>query len=255
MATALFNENEIWKRETVEINGTTFGILFIYDQCPEHPRDQFSFAGVMIERQTRGYYKATIGDGPGWNSEDEFLKWAKRERCEVIQGDDGEFWYITPEVGQKEWGKIYGGKWRRAARACMEDQAAIIEAWREGNVFGWVLTDESESEQIESCWGFYGESNFEYMLDEATSAATAYANDPENRRFTLCFNNGISPAIMADLTADELVNIYQEQPDLYGKIQDVLPEFQNLSEYLQNMDLGECTDISGKLTFIIQRTK
>lgn len=245
MSKQLFEEHEIAKRETVEINGTTFGILFIYDQDIEHPRDQFSFAGVMIERQTRGYYKATIGNGPGWDNEEDFLRWAKRERCEVVQGYNEEFWYVTPEIGREEWGKFYGGKWRRAAKATMEDQAAIIKAWMEGNVFGWILTDESESEQIDACWGYYGEQSFGSMLEAATEAAKAYANNPENRRFILCYLDGMSSTIQEGATIEDVCSISE------GKAEEI-------TELLKSMEFGECTEFLefGRFdSIIIKRTK
>lgn len=245
MSDQLFQEHEIAKRETVEINGTTFGVLFIYDQYPEHPRDHFTFAGVMVEETRIGRLMATIGDGPGWNSKDEFLKWAKRKRAEVVEGYDGEFWYVAPEEGREQWEKIYGGKWRRAAKATMEDQAATIKAWKEGDVFGWVLTDESESEQIESCWGFYGEENFDYMLQEATEAAKAYANDPTNRRFILCYFDGMSSTIQEGATIEDVCSISE------GKAEEI-------TELLKSMEFGECTKFLefGRFdSIIIKRTK
>jgi len=41
----------------------------------------------------------------------------------------------------------------------------VLTAWQHGDVYGWVVP-----ELDESCWGYYGHDDYDYMISEAKSA-------------------------------------------------------------------------------------
>jgi hypothetical protein len=48
--------------------------------------------------------------------------------------------------------------------------AEEVEAWRYGQVFGWVVTRADTGDLVDSCWGYYGGPDSEtwnYMIQQA----------------------------------------------------------------------------------------
>jgi hypothetical protein len=53
---------------------------------------------------------------------------------------------------------------------------AEVEAWRDGEVFGWIVErvwvkdGQIQTEHVDSCWGYYGESGRMYAIECAREA-------------------------------------------------------------------------------------
>lgn len=78
-------------------------------------------------------------------------------------------------------------------QACRDDLAQY-KAWANGDVYGWVALDD-HGDEIESCWGYVGDDEWDYMLSEARNAVDGWA---ENRERTA---NDIAADAMAELLA------------------------------------------------------
>ncbi len=76
----------------------------------------------------------------------------------------------------REWGKkLATRKVREQARACLNAEVETYSQWANGEVYGYIIKDENGhdmDELADSCWGFYG---FEYVKQEAESAADSIA--------------------------------------------------------------------------------
>lgn len=59
--------------------------------------------------------------------------------------------------------------------ASLEADAQLYGYWAWGDVYGYVISDD-EDDHIDSCWGFYGESDDECLIGEAKAAADYIAN-------------------------------------------------------------------------------
>ena len=96
-----------------------------------------------------------------------------------VSGQDGygaDRWvmgyaYITPEQAAEEFGGFAPlpkgaehpfGRWLKAV---LEER----QQWAEGDVYGYVV--EVSGEDVDSCWGFYGQS---YAIESAREAAESY---------------------------------------------------------------------------------
>lgn len=249
MAKPLFNESEVVKRETYEINGRKYHAVILYDASPENPKNEFDFIGTMIQPNHRGKLEATIGDGPGFyfDDEDEFLRWAKKNRFEVTQGYDGQFWYVTTEEIQRYWGIFPINKRRKTARESLEIQAKTVKAFQDGEVFGFIVTDETETDNIFSSFGWYGRDQFSSMFQQAKEEAEYYANDPTNRRFILCYFNGVAPIIEENQTFAHVCEISQG-----GRTAE------EIAEEIQKMEFGQCVEFleCGPIdSIIVKRSK
>lgn len=56
-----------------------------------------------------------------------------------------------------------------AARKCADVTCEVYTSWANGDVWGYVVEDE-DGEHLDSCWGFIGDSDDEYMMGEARQA-------------------------------------------------------------------------------------
>lgn len=98
-------------------------------------------------------------------------------------GDYGDPWdsgmvgviFCPPDVVRREWGD--GPDAHGKALKCLETEVETYSAYLEGDVWGFIISlyvvDDSEdgytvTEELESCWGFYG---FEYAKREALDTA------------------------------------------------------------------------------------
>lgn len=72
--------------------------------------------------------------------------------------------YVDRETALKEF------KDEEAVLRCLRIEVGIFDAYLTGSVYGWVLEDEDGNE-LESCWGYYGDDEFEYMESEIRSSA------------------------------------------------------------------------------------
>lgn len=78
-------------------------------------------------------------------------------RAQHAEWDSGQvsFIYLTKETIRKEYGTA-GKKNIEKALQCLRGEVTEYDNYLTGNVYGFVIEDETE-EEIESCWGFYGD--------------------------------------------------------------------------------------------------
>ncbi len=89
--------------------------------------------------------------------------------CPWDSGQVG-FWIATKEDIAKE----FSGD-KEKAIACIEAQVKTMDDYLTGNVYGFIVTT-PEGDDVESCWGFYGDYDQENgVLAEAKSIADYYA--------------------------------------------------------------------------------
>jgi hypothetical protein len=115
-------------------------------------------------------------------------------------------------VALPEWREAMGITAGHDMRADLERQADLFGAYAFGDVYGFVI--ESEGEQLDSCWGFYGtEFNESGLAEAATESADAILADAAKRkaeRLKELIRNHVPlaarPAILAD--AARLESVY-----------------------------------------------
>lgn len=77
--------------------------------------------------------------------------------------------FMTKEMAKKRLWLKDGEDWKKAAIEAMESGSEEIGAWMWGDVYGWVIEDDN-GEDIDSCWGYYGYKEIDYMISEAKGA-------------------------------------------------------------------------------------
>jgi hypothetical protein len=83
------------------------------------------------------------------------------------------------------------------AYECARVTCETYTHWANGDVFGFVVEDE-DGATLDSCWGFIGSSDDEYLMQEARQAFE--------------YHKGLAAKVKAESTAAELT---AERPDLY----------------------------------------
>lgn len=79
--------------------------------------------------------------------------------------DPAHGWLVmTTETVEKEWNGDLA-----AAEKCARAEFDSFRAWIEQEVCGYVVRDPETDDIIDSCWGFYGET--EYVMEEARKVA------------------------------------------------------------------------------------
>lgn len=69
-----------------------------------------------------------------------------------------------------------GEDWRDKARGCMQDEIKALDAWLQGEVYGFNLYENKK--KVDSCWGFYGNDLMQNgILDEGPGLTEALASD------------------------------------------------------------------------------
>ena len=63
--------------------------------------------------------------------------------------------YMTKDEIENNWGS-FTDETRKRAIECLTSEVETYNAWANGNVYGFVITDK-EGNEVDSCWGFYGD--------------------------------------------------------------------------------------------------
>lgn len=89
--------------------------------------------------------------------------------------DSGQVGYIymTLEQARKEWSGT-DAEIRAKALACLEAEVKVYDDYLTGEVYGYVIEDD-DGEEIDSCWGFYGEEDCEQSGQAALEYLTKRA--------------------------------------------------------------------------------
>lgn len=92
---------------------------------------------------------------------------------------------LTPFSCPWDSGRIGAVLVRRDAAPSLEALQAIaegvVECWNDylsGNVWGWIL-EGPDGEQVEACWGYYGDPETSGCIADAKAAAKTYATRPD----------------------------------------------------------------------------
>ena len=184
----------------------TYTVKIIPDSDAQNPRTDFDHLGTMVYWHRR----YCIGDVDGqkeYGSAGDFLTWAKANwavylpvylydhsvrrvstssflgRAQHAEWDSGQvgFIYVTRENILKEFGT--GKKLAVSKRIkdqvvkCLTSEVEVYDQFLAGDVYGYVIEDEN-GENVESCWGFYGEK---YCKEEATSVLEHLAKKAESK--------------------------------------------------------------------------
>lgn len=133
------------------------------------------------ERMHHGYHY-------GNETEDEYCLYIQKllDRAGVIVHEfrisadqyavDG-FVVLTPEKIREEFGvKRITAKTRNRVIDCLEAEVEVMQAWAEGNVYGFSIEHAETGEPVASCWGYYGDNK-----DSGIFEAIA-ENIPENEQ-------------------------------------------------------------------------
>lgn len=78
--------------------------------------------------------------------------------------DSGQIGWII--FSKEKAAKEFPGDVEEKALGAMRQTIALWGAYLEGDVYGYVTTDE-DGDEIDSCWGFYGDEGRKYMIKDA----------------------------------------------------------------------------------------
>ena len=81
--------------------------------------------------------------------------------------------FMTKEMADKNLFVKEGEDWKEVATEAMDAGSKSIGAWMWGDVYGWSIEDE-EGDNIDSCWGYYGDEEIDYMISEAKNNIDSY---------------------------------------------------------------------------------
>lgn len=145
------------------------------DQNAGNPRDEFDNLSTFYAKSTRRYITGGKNDLEFQYREDleEVIRQLKREGAVIVEGDNpntGKFYAVIERDSLKKEYLDHGYSMRKAlyhARRVAQGEIEIWNAWADGEVYGYIVTDTTTGEEVDSCWGFYGEK---YAEEEAKSA-------------------------------------------------------------------------------------
>jgi hypothetical protein len=85
--------------------------------------------------------------------------------------------FVTGENVRKEFGwKRISSKRKEQIERYLTGEVETYDQYIRGDVFGYVIKNNKEDDEIDSCWGFYGE---EYCLETAKNVVDYHANEKE----------------------------------------------------------------------------
>ena len=147
---------------------TGYSVAVEYDPYPESPREWDNVGTVvLVDRCRYSFGDKTAG-------QDELARIARDPNniclpiyiydhsgitinttgfsCPWDSGQVGLI-YCTKERARSEWGRVY----RQQALACLRGEIETLDQYLTGQVYGYVVRD-PQGEELDSCWGFYGDS-------------------------------------------------------------------------------------------------
>lgn len=184
--------------ETYEHAGLTINIY--PDEGPESPRGWDNAGKLVIYSGRRGNFQEVNeldmtfrpDDYAGWDELEKNVMecYPKCELLPVYRFEHSDVAYSTTPFGDrfdsgrvgfilceretiiKEWGKKIASAYaRRKARECMVCEVETYSLWANGEVYGYVLTDERgddlPGEYQDSVWGYYGLEDVKEAAEEA----------------------------------------------------------------------------------------
>lgn len=108
--------------------------------------------------------------------------------CGLPQGyaefDSGQIGFIyASKTGIRKWFSVekITKKLKDKAMACLESEVETYDDWESGNCYGFIIRDK-HGENIDSCWGFYGDIEKSELLNEAKGSIDYYVREQRNKR-------------------------------------------------------------------------
>lgn len=173
------------KVETREYKG--YQISIETDDYPSNPRKEWDNMAHMVCWH-RHY---DLGDKHDFDSPEDFQEYMKENKVLVFPlylydhsgitismapfscpWDSGQvgYIYVTYAELRKEYctKKVTKSVIEKATRV-LRGEVEVYDAYITGEVFGWTIGND-EDENIDSCWGYYGTSEIDYMFQEAKSS-------------------------------------------------------------------------------------
>ena len=210
LADKLYFNNEV---KLVDENGDVYKIEAIYDECPESPRNWDNLCHIL---SIRGNWNIS-DEGLSFGRDEAIEKIEELEGREDIAikpvymldhsgqtislKDFGDAWdsgicgfiYVSKEEVFKECMNITEENWKERAYGVMEGEIEVYDQYIKGEVYGVRVYKEyserhknmrtgetwytKELEEIDSCWGFYGNE-----FDENGLLEYALLNIPDNAK-------------------------------------------------------------------------
>lgn len=168
---------------TEELNG--YKIAILQDSDYDSPRD-WDNLGTMVCWHRR----YNLGDKHSFSEPSDFLEWKKRHDVIVLPlylydhggitistgpfscpWDSGQIGYIYVEKDKvrKEWGwKHITKKRQERVLRVLRGEVSTYDDYLTGNVYGYTVS--RGDEELDSCWGFYGDYQTSGILEEARAS-------------------------------------------------------------------------------------
>lgn len=146
-----------------------------YDQDAGNPRDEFdnisTFYAVKNSRyMTGGKHDIEYSYRDDLDEEIKALRKSGTVVVEFSHNAGDQYAVVDVDALEKEY-IAHGYSMRKAkyhARRCAQGEIDTWIAWANGDVFGFVVTDD-EGNHVDSCWGFYGEDGRKEAESQAKS--------------------------------------------------------------------------------------
>ena len=220
---------------------------YMQDPYPENPFEDWDTAGTQLRKDERSYYNRFIGrkgetlasfcnsnfdldkfEEMEFHDEDEMCEYLKHFGCLAVPLYGGRYGGFDGLVviGQsgirKEWGEPKKAKVRKIAKEVLKGEAEVYRQAAEGEVYGYVITDDGDDtyqepfnveyaddyryttgEDIDSCWGYYGiesvkeaaEEAWDYAVDQKREKLAKDAKkSPKDRRYTITRKDARAPS-------------------------------------------------------------
>lgn len=140
-----------------------------------NPRDEFDNLSTFYAVSNPRYMTGGKKDREFQYRDDleETIRDLKKEGAVIVEGhnsNSGTFYAVIDRDALKKEYLDFGYSMRKAlyhARRCAQGEIETWNAWCDGEVYGYIVTDTATGETVDSCWGFYGEK---YAEEEAKSA-------------------------------------------------------------------------------------
>lgn len=173
------------EKETIKYRG--YDIKIYYDECPESPRE-WDNLGIMVCFHRR----YSLGDSHNFNEPEDFIEFVRENnpivlplflynhsgismstrsfigRAHHAEWDSGQVgWiYVEKEKIKKEYGwKKLTKKRREKIIQYLIGEVETYDNYLTGEVYGFMV--EKDGDDVDSCWGFYGDEGLKCMIGEA----------------------------------------------------------------------------------------
>ena len=144
-------------------------------------RSRYTLGTEVVERERMDEIRDGIGSGKyiglpifAYVHDGATIRAGVSFSCPWDSGQSG-FVYCEREAALKEFTS------EEDVIKCLQSEVKIFDAYLTGKVYGYRLLDK-DGEELESCWGFYGDDEIDYMLSELDNHAEYYLKKDQEER-------------------------------------------------------------------------